>query len=739
MKKLLTIFLTFYCFVAIGQTEILNRMSGKDVRDAINGNFDTLFNQKKGYINVKDYGAVGDGITDDRLSIENAWSEALTNEKVLFFPNGTYYVSDEMLIEHTESGTKSMIVEGNGSTIITDMVTSSHDLIKLHGNIESYYEITTPITIGRNWFVCNSLASELSPGDHVKIFSDQPFNDSLYNYNEEIGRGEMKIVRNVVDSFVYTSAPFFDTYDTAKWYDNRTDVWQETTVSVAKVNPITIDIKGLTIRNTDSLYTGIYTQAVELHYLKDSRIQLNIYNFSDYGITAAHVYNCVFDVNIYNVPRGSYTTGDGAPGYGFQLQGTSMNNLIRGNIEAARHCFAYNGIEGVAWGNVISINGFPGRQNPVIDCHSPCGSIIFKDCNIYGGEIVDIETSFTTSDPESVNDDKTNGIGIGARYCYIHDCNFFNMASTAISFRLKHEVYLLDIKNITGTNCTSFLALRPKNIINGGFVKRINIDGVRGDWTSIIGVSGESSYTGEDLYISNVNISNMASCLVTDSDIKNIYFKNCSFTDPVSTHTSLYFRNIKNLHFENVTWKGWENVSIIDIRGADNLYLNDCTFDSTSTYIVLFSDSDGSAGTFPNIDTVMQNVVISGCKFINTVSGATSRGILNLPDYSKINNYHFTNNIVEYNYYGMAGTEVGVDKLYISGNQFNPNYKIVSPKYTSKIYADDGYRSITAGTGSPEGSVTARIGSMYLREDGSTNTTIYIKTTGTGNTGWTAK
>lgn len=43
------------------------------------------------------------------------------------------------------------------------------------------------------------------------------------------------------------------------------------------------------------------------------------------------------------------------------------------------------------------------------------------------------------------------------------------------------------------------------------------------------------------------------------------------------------------------------------------------------------------------------------------------------------------------------------------------------------------------GTGSPESVVTAPIGSLWLRTDGSTSTTLYIKTSGAGNTGWTAK
>jgi hypothetical protein len=40
------------------------------------------------------------------------------------------------------------------------------------------------------------------------------------------------------------------------------------------------------------------------------------------------------------------------------------------------------------------------------------------------------------------------------------------------------------------------------------------------------------------------------------------------------------------------------------------------------------------------------------------------------------------------------------------------------------------------GTGSPEGVVAANTGSMYLRTDGGATSTLYIKESGTGNTGW---
>lgn len=46
---------------------------------------------------------------------------------------------------------------------------------------------------------------------------------------------------------------------------------------------------------------------------------------------------------------------------------------------------------------------------------------------------------------------------------------------------------------------------------------------------------------------------------------------------------------------------------------------------------------------------------------------------------------------------------------------------------------------ILSGSGSPEGAVTAPVGSLYLRSDGGAGTTLYVKQSGSGNTGWVGK
>jgi hypothetical protein len=59
--------------------------------------------------------------------------------------------------------------------------------------------------------------------------------------------------------------------------------------------------------------------------------------------------------------------------------------------------------------------------------------------------------------------------------------------------------------------------------------------------------------------------------------------------------------------------------------------------------------------------------------------------------------------------------------------------------HSGLIFMGSGDVSWRVGTGSPEGAVSAAVGSLYTRTDGGAGTTLYVKQTGSGNTGWAAK
>lgn len=57
----------------------------------------------------------------------------------------------------------------------------------------------------------------------------------------------------------------------------------------------------------------------------------------------------------------------------------------------------------------------------------------------------------------------------------------------------------------------------------------------------------------------------------------------------------------------------------------------------------------------------------------------------------------------------------------------------------SELARKEGTLEVVSGEGSPEGVVAARPGSIYTNSLGGAGTTLWVKETGTGTTGWVAK
>lgn len=102
---------------------------------------------------------------------------------------------------------------------------------------------------------------------------------------------------------------------------------------------------------------------------------------------------------------------------------------------------------------------------------------------------------------------------------------------------------------------------------------------------------------------------------------------------------------------------------------------------------------------------VSNNTMVNGGLTMSAVSGT-----------SYINAYVFGNKTL-----GGSGSATSLDSSIV--NQFNNSW---SPQ-------------LYTGTGSPEGVVAAVVGSLYTNVSGGTSTTLYVKTSGSSTTGWTAK
>lgn len=81
---------------------------------------------------------------------------------------------------------------------------------------------------------------------------------------------------------------------------------------------------------------------------------------------------------------------------------------------------------------------------------------------------------------------------------------------------------------------------------------------------------------------------------------------------------------------------------------------------------------------------------------------------------------------------GVLSNETGTG-VFVLNNSPSFSIQLTTPKvvYTGSVFD-------LAGAGSPEGAITASVGSLYRRTDGGVDTTLYAKETGSGNTGWVA-
>ncbi|AFY76766.1 hypothetical protein Ple7327_1379 [Pleurocapsa sp. PCC 7327] len=122
-------------------------------------------------VNVRDYGAKGDGVTDDTAAIRQAVQENLTQHRTLFFPTGTYLVSDAIEWKGADGIFGAFLTwqgEGSGKTTI-----------KLKDNTAGFSDPTQPKPLTR----AGSLGTgELGAGNRAH-------NNYIFDMTFDIGKG----------------------------------------------------------------------------------------------------------------------------------------------------------------------------------------------------------------------------------------------------------------------------------------------------------------------------------------------------------------------------------------------------------------------------------------------------------------------------------------------------------------------------------------------------------------------
>jgi hypothetical protein len=74
----------------------------------------TVQSKLRDVVSVKDFGAVGDGVTDDTAAIQAALNAAAESNKRLFVPSGSYLCNSSLACDNASANFNGIIIEGEG-------------------------------------------------------------------------------------------------------------------------------------------------------------------------------------------------------------------------------------------------------------------------------------------------------------------------------------------------------------------------------------------------------------------------------------------------------------------------------------------------------------------------------------------------------------------------------------------------------------------------------------------------
>ena len=186
----------------------------------------------------------------------------------------------------------------------------------------------------------------------------------------------------------------------------------------------------------------------------------------------------------------------------------------------------------------------------------------------------------------------------------------------------------------------------------------------------------------------------------------------------------------------NVFLSGGATSTISNVNGASTMVFGNLETGSVTNFVLngsasrgltqfrnraaaatnLFAGSDGGADSW-----IMETTAVTGTNFNAMAATTTGVAFNNIRGFNQdlvIRARSGGTNIVTFD------ASDGTDRLIISD---------------AGVVTIGGGVTIQSGSGTPEGAITAVVGSLYMRTNGGAGTSLYVKESGSGNTGWIGK
>lgn len=313
-------------------------------------------------VSVKDFGAVGDGVTDDSTAFANAITFAASTGKRIYAPAGVYILSQAF------STTGDLHIEGDGDSTVFDWsgtVTGGNYGITVSGSLTQIEDIASTASEDSLTITFASTPS-LSVGDVFVIYNPTAY--SWSGFREYYKAGEWCQVDGITGNAVSITNPLYDGYAPAD-----VDVYKLTSPSVSLRN---FRVKGTTVFGLINIS------------LCDRPL---IENVSGYHENNSIVYydRCymptAINLNLFN-------KGDGGDDYALAVGNSQHARIIGGNFYARRHAITHGGGDSTGCVSVrdsrvigATLKNDINSGTYSADYHGNVEDCVFEGCTIYSG------------------------------------------------------------------------------------------------------------------------------------------------------------------------------------------------------------------------------------------------------------------------------------------------------------------------------------------------------------------
>jgi len=310
--------------------------------------------------NVKDFGAVGNGVTNDAAAFAAAIAAVASTGQSIYVPAGTYVIGSAL----TSTGHLNMFGDGDKSILDFSGATIAGSCITVSGALTQIQNISSASIYGLT--VTFASAPSLAIDDVFCIYDTDLWNTIRANYY----KGEWCQVKGVAGSAATVTNPLYDSYTPA-------------TTTVYK-----LESKAVSFRNLRLVGGANTFGLLKLQFCEQAKLEnVSVYNENYQGVEFDRCYNSEV-TNCYMFNKGTGTLDD----YGIIFSNSQKFRVIGGDYYARRHGITIGGGDYICAvtnrdmrviGATISNDIVSGVYSA--DMHGNMEDCYYQDCTIYNG------------------------------------------------------------------------------------------------------------------------------------------------------------------------------------------------------------------------------------------------------------------------------------------------------------------------------------------------------------------